>query len=85
MGNQDYVLSLDIGTTTIKSFVYDQLGQIQGHSSQKVRLHLKLIFIFIGDDVFRLSCCSLNQDGLRLIQSNYGAVLSLSSKKPLQV
>ena len=48
MGNQDYVLSLDIGTTTIKSFVYDQLGQIQGHSSQKVRLYLKLIFIFIG-------------------------------------
>ena len=48
MDNQDYVLSLDIGTTTIKSFVYDQLGQIQGHSSQKVRLHLKLIFIFIG-------------------------------------
>ena len=48
MDNQEYVLSLDIGTTTIKSFVYDQLGQIQGHSSQKVRLHLKLIFIFIG-------------------------------------
>ena len=32
----EYILSLDIGTTTIKGFVYDQHGQIQGHSFQKV-------------------------------------------------
>ena len=44
MDNQDYVLSLDIGTTTIKSFVYDQLGQIQGHSSKKVKKLLLLQF-----------------------------------------
>ena len=35
--------------------------------------------------MFRLSCCSQNQDGLRLIRISYGAVLSVSSKKPLQV
>ena len=44
MDNQEYVLSLDIGTTTIKSFVYDQLGQIQGHSSKKVKKLLLLQF-----------------------------------------
>lgn len=36
----DYVLSLDVGTTTIKAFVFDQNGDIKGQDSDKVSLRL---------------------------------------------
>ena len=39
MGNcqqEEFVLSLDIGTTTIRAFVYDQTGAVRGHGNDKV-------------------------------------------------
>ena len=34
--SQKYVVSLDVGTTTIRAFVYDQNGQIRGRDLDKV-------------------------------------------------
>ena len=37
MENQ-FVLGLDVGTTTIRAFVYDQKGVIRGHATDRVSL-----------------------------------------------
>jgi len=38
MENKEFVLSLDVGTTTIRAFIYDQTGVIRGHYYDKVHL-----------------------------------------------
>ena len=38
MENKEFVLSLDVGTTTIRAFIYDQTGVIRGHHYDKVSL-----------------------------------------------
>lgn len=35
----DYVLSLDVGTTTVRAFVYDNQCQIKAHQSDKVSFY----------------------------------------------
>jgi hypothetical protein len=37
-----YVCSLDVGTTTIRAFIYDQNGKIKGRDLDKVRLQFFL-------------------------------------------
>ena len=39
---EEFVLSLDVGTTNIRAFIYDQTGAIRGHDNDKVSA--KLIF-----------------------------------------
>ena len=34
--NKNYVMSLDLGTTTIRAFIYDQNGSIKGNDMDKV-------------------------------------------------
>ena len=33
---EEFVLSLDVGTTNIRAFIYDQTGAIRGHDNDKV-------------------------------------------------
>jgi hypothetical protein len=33
---EEFVLSLDVGTTNIRAFIYDQTGAIRGHGNDKV-------------------------------------------------
>ena len=40
-----FVLSLDIGTTTIRAFIYDQTGAIRGTDNDKVSVILHFSFI----------------------------------------
>ena len=43
---EEFVLSLDVGTTNIRAFIYDKTGAIRGHDNDKVssKLHfLKLV------------------------------------------
>jgi len=35
---EEFVLSLDVGTTNIRAFIYDQTGAIRGHDNDKVHL-----------------------------------------------
>ena len=37
---EEFVLSLDVGTTNIRAFIYDQTGAIRGHDNDKVSAKL---------------------------------------------
>ena len=44
-----FVLSLDIGTTTIRAFIYDQTGAIRGTYNDKVSVMLHFYFFVCFD------------------------------------
>jgi len=51
-----FVLSLDVGTTTIRAHVYDQTAARRGTASRNVSSRLKvdyLLYLFIGCDIYR--------------------------------
>ena len=48
---EEFVLSLDVGTTNIRAFIYDQTGAIRGHDNDKVsaKLHFfKVRYVLTG-------------------------------------
>ena len=40
---EEFVLSLDVGTTNIRAFIYDQTGAIRGHDNDKVSAKLHFL------------------------------------------
>ena len=48
--SEKYVCSLDVGTTTIRAFIYDQNGRIKGRDLDKVRLRfLRFYFAYVDN------------------------------------
>ena len=42
----DFVLSLDLGTTTLRAFIYDQNGTIKGCDTDKVSRKKNIAYFF---------------------------------------
>ncbi len=57
---EKFVLGLDVGTTTIRAFVFDQNGSLRGSSTDKVRTVLLFQFTYV-DTYFNLIMTLLNR------------------------
>ena len=74
--SEQFVLSLDLGTTTLRAFIYDQNGTIRGCDTDKVNNILILKTSTSNPPVlFYSNRCiyyNLNQVGQKWIQTSYG-------------
>lgn len=57
---EKYILSLDIGTTTIRSVIYNSRTEIIGKAVDQVRIHIFFKILLEYLEIFTIPFCTYN-------------------------